>query len=214
VTIEGGEMPPPPNVTYQVLNATVQRRYLGVQLYFGTDYPDASLREQAQAELDRLELSGPAMTQALDEFGIRMSLAAGWNGKLSQWAGGAERILQAATVPIQDPYDGQSAWQDLGPDDVFILLAESNTSGTSYPQTELPIGVQASDRCDTCEILDDGTHAPQGHARYHRTFEARGRSFDLYVQFGVPAPPASLFQEANLALSALEIDADPVAGPS
>ena len=84
-----------------------------------------------------------------------------------------------------------------------IVLAENDTTDLGFPSTTLPLSIREQDRCD-CEVLDDGSHPPPGHALYHRSFEVGGRSFDLYVEFG-STPSSAVWDDANGALAAIKI---------
>ena len=68
------------------------------------------------------------------------------------------------------------------------------------------------DRCDGCEILDDGSIPSRGHVLFHRTFEMGGRSFDMYVELG-SEPRASDLARVNDVLAALVIDPAPGVEP-
>lgn len=189
-----------------VANATVNGRFVSVRIVFGTGEPSPELVDQADAELSRLIVAPPPeTTEDLDDFGLRMTLPDAWRGILFRWPVG-EPTLHAATVPITDLYDGSSARDALGPDDLFLVLSENHASAVHYEPVSLPIAIRPEDACPTCEILDDGTSPPPGHALFYRSFAVSGRQFDLFVEFGTPAPTAEQLAGVNEVLGTLEID--------
>lgn len=189
-----------------VVNTTVNGRYVDVRIVFGTGDPSPELVNEAEAELGQLIVApAPETTTTLDDFGLRMDLPDAWQGILFRWPVG-EPILHAATVPITDLYDGSSAREALGPDDLFVVLSENYASAVHYEPVSLPIPIRPEDACPTCEILDNGTSPPPGHALFYRSFAVTGRQFDLFVEFGTPAPTAEQLARVNEVLGTLEID--------
>jgi hypothetical protein len=188
--------------------ATVNGYWVSVRIRYGTQDPDEAMLAEAQAEVDRLFVEpAPPPIDDIDQFGISMALPAGWQGRLFAWTGGPP-TLELSTLPIER-LSGDSAVPNrerLGALDVSIVLAENDTVDLGFSPTTLPLSIAAQDRCD-CEVLDDGSHPPPGHALYHRSFEAGGRSFDLYVEFGSTTPPSSVWNAVNDALGGIEIAA-------
>jgi len=195
-----------PDRALSVVNATVNGRYVSVRIVFGTGDPGPELVGEAQAELGRLIVAPPPETvSALDDFGLRMDLPDTWHGILFRWAVG-EPTIHAATVPITDLYDGSSAREGLGPEDLFLVLSENHASAIHYEPVSLPVVIRPEDACPTCEILDNGTSPPPGHALFYRSLAAVGRQFDLFVEFGTSAPSAEQLARVNEVLATLEID--------
>ncbi len=195
-----------PDRALAVVNATVNGRYVTVRIVFGTGDPSPELVGEAQEELGRLIVAPPPGTiVGLDDFGLRLDLPDTWHGILFRWSVG-EPTLHAATVPITDLYDGSSAREALGPDDLFLVLSETYASAIHYEPVSLPVAIRPEDACPTCEILDNGTSPPPGHALFYRSFAVTGRQFDLFVEFGTPAPSAEQLARVNDALATLEID--------
>jgi hypothetical protein len=194
-----------PDRALAVVNATVNGRYVTVRIVFGTGDPSLELVGEAEAELGRLIVAPPPETvPELDDFGLRMDLPDTWNGILFRWPVG-EPTLHAATVPITDLYDGSSAREAVGPDDLFLVLSENYASAIHYEPVSLPVAIRPEDACPTCEILDNGT-SPPGHALVYRSFAVTGRQFDLFVEFGTPAPSAEQLARVNDVLASLQID--------
>jgi hypothetical protein len=194
-----------PDRALAVVNATVNGRFVSVRIVFGTGDPSPELVGEAQEELGRLIVAPPPETVSeLDDFGLRMDLPDTWHGILFRWPVG-EPTLHAATVPDTDLYDGSSAREALGPDDLFLVLSENYASAIHYEPVSLPIAIRPGDACPTCEILDNGTSPPPGHALFYRSFAVTGRQFDLFLEFGTPAPSAELAR-VNHILASLQID--------
>jgi hypothetical protein len=213
----------PPSVAYEgqepdraqaVVNATVNGRYVSVRIVFGTGDPSPDLVGEAEEELGRLIVASPPETTAsLEDFGLRMDLPDTWHGILFRWPVG-EPTLHASTVPITDLYDGSSAREALGPDDLFLVLAENYASAIHYEPVSLPVAIRPEDACPTCEILDDGTSPPPGHSLFYRSVALAGRQFDLFVEFGTRVPTSEQFARVNDVLETLQIDPPDSPGPS
>ena len=185
--------------------ATVNGHWVSVRIRYGTQDPDEAMLAEAQAELARLFVEpAPATTDEIDQFGISSALPAGWHGRLFAWTGGPP-TLELSTLPIER-LSGDTAIPNrdrLGALDVSIVLAENDIADLGFPVTTLPLWIHEQDRCD-CEVLDDGSRPPDGHALYHRSFEVGGRSFDLYVEFG-SSPSSVARDQANQVLATIEI---------
>jgi len=195
-----------PDRALAVVNATVNGRYVSVRIVFGTGDPSPELVTEADAELGRLIVApSPETVSELDDFGLRMHLPDTWHGMLFRWPV-SEPTIHAATVPITDLYDGSSAREALGPDDLFLVLSENYASATHYEPVSLPVAIRPEDACPTCEILDNGTSPPPGHALFYRSFAVTGRQFDLFVEFGTLAPSAEHLARVNDVLATLGID--------
>ncbi len=196
-----------PGQSLHQIVATVNGRWVTVGIRYGSEHPDAAMLAEAQRELDRLFVDpAPPPIGDVDQFGIRMTVPDGWYARLFAWTSGPP-TLELSTVPL-DRLSGDSAVPNrdrLDTLDASIVLAEDDTLDPGFPRIELPIAIRAEDRCDGCEVLDDGSTPPDGHALYRRVFEAGGRSFELYVEFGTPAPPEYLWHAVNDVLGAIEI---------
>jgi len=219
--IEGGpERPLPltiderPSVEYEgqeddralaIVNATVNGRYVNVGIVFGTGEPSPDLVREADEELARLIVAPPpTTTDAIDDFGIRMRLPEAWRGILFSWSA-SEPILHPGTVPITDLYDGSSARERLGRDDLFLVLSENLSSAVHYEPVALPISIRGEDACSTCEILDNGTSPPPDHSLYYRSFAVSDRQFDLFLEFGSATPTNEQLVRVNDVLATLQI---------
>jgi hypothetical protein len=194
-----------PDRALAIVNATVNGRYLSVQIVFGTGDPSAALVREAEEELGRLIVAPPPVTTAaIDDFGLRMDVPDDWDGILFSW--GALPVLHAATVPAVDLYDGASARRELGPNDLFLVLSQNDAYAARYEEVSLPIQIRPEDVCPTCEILDNGTSPPPGHSLFYRSFAVAGRQFDLFVEFGTTSPSSQQLLELNGVLATLQID--------
>jgi hypothetical protein len=194
-----------PDRALAIVNATVNDRYVSVQIVFGTGVPSAALVREAEEQLGRLIVAPPPVTTtAIDDFGIRMDLPEEWHGILFSW--GALPVVHAATVPVLDLYDGTSARDVLGPDDLLLVLSQNDAYAARYEQVSLPIEIRSEDVCPMCEILDNGTSPPPGHSLFYRSFAVDGRQFDLFVEFGTEAPSAEQVSQLNGVLATLQID--------
>jgi hypothetical protein len=188
-----------------IVNATVNGRYVNVRIVFGTGEPSPDLVREADEELARLIVAPPpTTTDAVDDFGIRMNLPDAWRGILFSWSA-SEPILHVATVPITDLYDGSSAREQLGPDDLFLVLSENLASAVHYEPVVLPISIRVDDACPTCEILDNGTSPPPDHSLYYRSFAVSDRQFDLFLEFGTATPTDEQLARVNDVLATLQI---------
>ncbi len=202
----GWEGQPREDLSLSAVNATVNGWWVTVTVVFGTKDPSDALIRQANEEVARLVVPPtPPTTDAFDEFGIRMQHPEGWDGTLTAYSAG-QPILEVATVPISDMYDGSSARKALGPDDLFVVLAENDAYAARYEPVTLPVTIRPEDACPTCEINDDGTSPPPGHSLYYRSFSASDREFDLWVEFGTPAASADQLARVNDVLATLEVD--------
>jgi hypothetical protein len=190
-----------------VILATVNGRYLDVRIRYGTDVPTEDMLAEAQAELDRLVVEPAAPpTEAIDRFGISLDVPADLAARLFAWAPGSP-VLEVSTLPLDGPVGDPVLpnRRELGPSDSSILLAETIALDTGSPPIEPPIAIREQDRCDGCEVLDDGTTPPSDHALYHRTFRIGGRSFELYVEFGSPIPGPEAWRSVNAVLGRIRI---------
>jgi hypothetical protein len=191
------------------MGGTVNGRFIVVNVYFGSEAPSESVIARAQEELDRLHVD-PATSPVdeIDEFGLAIELPAGWDGRLYAWAS-SPPILELSTLPIGQHMPGDPMMPNrallTSSEDVSVLLAESDILDPGYAPLSTPISIDDEDRCDGCEILDDGSTPPSGHALFRRAFETGGRSFDLYVEFSSDPAQADLARVNHL-LSRLVID--------
>jgi len=187
------------------VGATVNGRRVVVGIRYGSEQPAQAMLSEAQAELGRLFVDpAPPAIDDIDQFGLSMAVPDGWDGRLFAWTSGPP-TLELSTLPLEGP-SGDPAIPNrgrLGTQDVSIVLAENDTIDLGFPSTTLPLSIREQDRCD-CEVLDDGSIPPDGHALYHRSFETMGRSFDLYVEFG-SSPSSAVWDHANQALAAIEV---------
>jgi hypothetical protein len=185
----------------------VNGRWVSVRIEYGRPSPDQAMLLEAQRELERLFVEpAPAAIENIDQFGISMVVPEGWDGRLFAWTSGPP-TLELSTVPLAQP-SGDPAIPNrdrLGTQDVSVILAENDVVGLGFEPTELPIEIREQDRCDGCEVLDDGTSPPESHTLFHRSFEIAGRSFDLYVEFGSSPPPAAMWDAVDDALAGIEI---------
>jgi hypothetical protein len=178
-------------------------------VFFGSKDPSESVIAEAQEELDRL-LVDPAAppVDEIDGFGVAIDLPAGWDGRLYAWAS-TPPILELSTLSLDRHTPGDPMMPNRGLlsslEDVSVLLAESDVLDPGYEPLSTPISIDEGDRCDGCEVLDDGSSPPAGHAMFHRAFETGGRSFDVYVEFCFYPTPAA-FARVNDLLARLVID--------
>jgi aryl-alcohol dehydrogenase-like predicted oxidoreductase len=202
----GWEGQPREDLSMSEENATVNGWWITVTALFGTKDPSDALVAEANQEVARLVVPPPPVTtDAFDEFGIHMERPAGWYGSLTQWSS-SDPLLETSTVPITDLYDGSSARKELGPDDLYIVLAENAAVAAHYEEVTLPISIRPEDACPTCEVNDNGTSPPDGHTLFYRGFAASGREFDLWVEFGTAAVSSDQLARANDVLTTLQID--------
>jgi hypothetical protein len=185
----------------------VNGRWVSVRIEYGRPSPDEAMLLEAQRELERLFVDpAPTPIEDIDQFGLSMAMPEGWDGRLFAWTSGPP-TLELSTVPL-DRASGDPAMPNrdrLGASDASVILAESDIADLGFERSELPIEIREQDRCDGCEVLDDGTAPPDEHALYHRSFEIAGRSFDLYVEFGFWQPPPTVWRAVNDTLARIEI---------
>jgi hypothetical protein len=204
----------PKGLSRYTLGGAVNGRFIVVNVYFGSKAPSESIIDRAQDELDRLIVDpAPAPVDEIDEFGVAIDLPPRWEGRLYAWAS-APPIVELSTVPIDRHTPGSPMMPNRGllssQEDASVLLAESDLQDPGYEPLSGPISVNEGDRCDGCEVLDDGSAPPSGHALFHRAFETGGRSFDLYVEFCFDPTPSD-FARVNDLLSRLVVDPAPTA---
>jgi hypothetical protein len=201
---------------------TVHGRWISVRIEYGSAHPDAAMLRAAQEELDRLVVDpAPQTIRDIDQFGISLAVPPGWEGRLFAWTSGPP-TLELSTRPL-DQLTGDPAIPNrdrLGALDASIVLAEDDTADLGFVRIQMPITIRDEDRCDGCEVLDDGSTPPPGHALYRRTFSIAGRSFRLYVEFGSSLPPPSTWQmvdgllgDIRVAGGAFTESASPSPGP-
>jgi hypothetical protein len=185
VTHGGWEGQTRSDLTQYRLRAIVNGRPIGVSATFGTRDPSADLVRQAQVELNQLVVVPQAPpTDALDRFGVSMTLPPDWHGLLYSWGDG-EANLVAASVDAVDS-DWETTRDALGPTDVAIVMQESPAlvEIQGWAPLDGPAAIGSDNICEGCELLDDGRAPTAGHALYLNTFSTGGRGFALYVEFG------------------------------
>jgi hypothetical protein len=193
----------------------VDGRFVVVNVYFGSRTPSEAAMALAQEELSRLFVGSapPPSVDDIDHFGIALDLPSGWHGRLYEWASGSP-ILEVSTKSVDKHQPGDPMIPNRGflasLNDVSILLAESDVLDPGYMPLSSPISIREDDRCEGCEVLDDGTTPPSHHALFHRPFETGGRSFDLYVEFCFDPGTADL-DRVNAVLSLIRIEPAPTA---
>jgi hypothetical protein len=179
------------DITFYYFEGQVRGRALIARVWVGSRHPSPTTLQAAEEELARLVVRpAPAPTAALDQFGIAMTLPAGWTGLL--YAGAPS--LTASDAAGANLYESSVTRRDLRPGQVAIVLEESNGTADlqGWALAELPITIGNDNRCDGCEVLDGGAPPSPGHALYRRTFNHAGRGFDLYVEFGAEPTQADL----------------------
>jgi Tol biopolymer transport system component len=202
-----------PGTSLAVASATVNGRYVSVTALFGSERPSPKLVTHANDQLARLVVTPPPPpVRELDDFGIRMELPEDWHGWL--FARGPIPQLHAGTLSTTDVYNGTSVRRQMGPDDVFLVLAESDYLQDRFEPVQLPITLRWEDECPTCEILDDGRGPPADHTLFARTFSIGDRRFWLYAEFGNTDVTDARLQAMNETLATLRIDATGTLEPS
>jgi hypothetical protein len=198
----GGEGLSRSDLTRYSLRGSVNGRPIIVQAWFGTSDPRAQLLAAAQRALDQLVVSpAPTRTDAIDDFGISMTVPEDWHALLYQ----GDPTLIVSTRPISNLYWDETR-KTLGPSDVTLTLDESDALVEVEGWAALvgPLTIGPYERCDGCEALDDGAPPEAGHVLYERTFTTGGRAFTLLVEFG-SEPSPSRIDEVNGLLSTLAI---------
>jgi hypothetical protein len=202
-----------PGTSLAGASATVNGRLVNVTALFGSERPSREILADANDQLSRLIVtSPPPPVRELDDFGIRMQMPAEWHGWL--FSRGGIPQLHAGTLPTTDLYDGTSVRPDMGPDDLFLVVAQSIAVQDRFEPVQLPISLRREDGCPTCEILDDGRGPPEDHALFARTFSIGNRPFWLYAEFGTPDVTDAQLRMLNETLATLRIDATGTLDPS
>jgi hypothetical protein len=202
-----------PGTSQAVASATVNGRFVHVFAMFGAATVSAGTLGDANEQLARLIVApAPSPTGELDDFGVRMQVPDDWHRLLFSGGGSAE--LRAGTMPITDLYEGIPGRQQMGSDDLAVVLSESIAVQDRFEPIQLPISLRAEDECPTCEILDNGAAPPVGHTLFARTFSVGDRRFLLYAEFGSSAVSDADLQALNDVLATLEIDASGSLEPS
>jgi hypothetical protein len=191
------------------MGGAVNGRFIVVNVFFGSKAPSAAVVSHAQEELDRLFVNpAPPAVDEIDQFGMAIDLPAGWDGRLYAWAQ-TPPILELSTLPLDrhTPGNPMVPNRDLltSTQDASVVLAESDVLDPGYEPLTTPISIDDGDRCDGCEVLDDGSTPASGHTLFHRAFETGGRSFDLYVEFCFD-PRSTDLERVNDVLSRLVLD--------
>ena len=201
-----------PGTSLSGASATVNDRYVNVTALFGSERPSGELVAEANEQLARLVVTPPPPpVRDLDDFGIRMDLPADWHGFL--YSRGSIPQLHAGTLPITDLY-GTSVRPQMGPDDLFVVMVQSDAVQDRFEPVQLPVSLLREDECPTCEILDDGRAPPADHTLFARTFSIGDRPFWLYAEFGASEVTDSQLQALNETLATLRIDATGALEPS
>jgi len=194
-------------------SATVNGRFVNVTALFGDEQPARELLAEANDQLARLIVAAPPPpVRDIDDFGIRMELPDHWHGWL--FSRGAIPQLHAGTLPITDLYDGTSVRPQMAPDDLFVVMVQSDAVQDRFEPIHLPVSLRREDECPTCEILDDGRAPPSDHTLFARTFSVGDRRFWLYAEFGTEDVSDGQLQELNETLATLQIDATGALKPS
>jgi hypothetical protein len=202
----GGEGLAREDLTHFYVSGSVNGRPIIVQAWFGTTDVTPDLLRQAQRALDQLVVvPRAAPTDAIDQFGISMTVPDGWDALLYQ----GDPTLIVSTQPISALYWDTSR-KTLGPGDVTLTLDESDALVEVQGWAALvgPLTIGPYERCDGCEALDDGAPPTEGHVLYERTFTSGGRAFTLLVEFGSDPTPSQI-DSVNSVLSTLTIQPDP-----
>jgi hypothetical protein len=209
LTTGGWEGMPAEDVSQLYLRGVLNGRPIIVQAYFRTTDPSADLIKQAQIGLNRLVVvPAPPPTTELNDFGIGMALPDGWQGWIYAFNAG-DPSLVATTVDPQNPYYSANVAQNLGAHDVAIMLeAGGALQDLRWPEIDGPPQIGPENLCVGCEVFDGGRPPAAGHALYHDTFTARGRAFDLYVEFG-SGPTEQQLADVNGVLRTLQFSPDP-----
>jgi hypothetical protein len=198
----GGEGLSRSDLTRYSLRGSVNGRPIIVQAWFGTSDPRTQLLSDAQRALDQLVVSpAPTRTDAIDDFGISMTVPEDWHALLYQ----GDPTLIVSTRPISNLYWDETR-KTLGPSDVTLTLDESDAlvEVEGWAALDGPLTIGPYERCDGCEALDDGAPPEAGHVLYERTFTTGGRAFTLLVEFGSEPSPSGI-DEVNGLLSTLAI---------
>jgi hypothetical protein len=202
-----------PGTSLAFASATVNGRFVNVTALFGNERPARELLEEANDQLARLIVTPPPPPVGdLDDFGIRMQAPDDWHGWLFSRGGISQ--LHAGTLPTTDLYDGTSVRPEMGPDDLFVVLAQSIAVQDRFEPVQLPISLRREDECPSCEILDDGRGPPSDHTLFARTFSVGDRPFWLYAEFGTSDVTDGQLQALNETLATLRIDATGSLEPS
>ena len=192
------------DITVYYFQGQAHGRAIAAQVWIGTRHPSGATLRAADEALARLVVRpAPPPTTALDQFGIAMTLPAGWDGLL--YAGSPS--LVATNAPTANLYVSSAVRRSLRPGQAAIVLEESNATADlqGWAPAELPITIGPDNRCDGCEVLDGGAPPEPGHVLYRRTFNHAGRGFDLYVEFG-SEPTRTELDAANAVLGTLLLD--------
>jgi hypothetical protein len=202
-----------PGTSLAFASATVHGRFVNVTALFGTERPSRLLLSYANDQLGRLIVTPPPPpVRDLDDFGIRMQVPDDWHGWL--FSRGGIPQLHAGTLPTTDLYDGTSVRPQMGRDDVFVVMVQSDAVQDRFEPVNLPISLRREDECPTCEILDDGRGPPADHTLFARTFSIGNRPFWLYAEFGTSEVTEAELQALNDTLGTLRIDATGALEPS
>jgi hypothetical protein len=202
-----------PGTSLAGASATVNGRLVNVTALFGSERPSRELLADANDQLALLVVTPPPPpVRELDEFGIRMELPDDWHGWL--FSRGGIPQLHAGTLPATDLYDGTSVRPRMGPDDLFVVLVESDAVQDRFEPVQLPISIRGEDECPSCEILDDGRGPPADHTLFARTFSIGDRRFWLYAEFGTSDVADARLQALNETLAMLHIEATGALEPS
>lgn len=146
----------------------------------------------------------------LSGFGVSVDVPSGWDARLySRDEGGSARAaLHVATFPLPNERGdfGSGAVEQMGGDDVLVVLLEYDRAQTSQPLFAFP-GVPAA--------LAPASFSPgvlqrsrPGQAGAQAFFSAGGRAFCLYVVIGRFAERDRLVALANQVVGALRIVPD------
>jgi hypothetical protein len=150
----------------------------------------------------------------IQNFGIQLSLPAGWDGRMFLTSPGDIPNVHAASfaLPANDSEleFGKRASRLMRASDIRVRLLElpSVQLGTQgFNATKLPIKIRRSD-------IKPSPWIPADHAHVGRRFAVHGRPFSLGVEFGRKPPTANQWRAANRVIASLAIDSRPELDPA
>jgi hypothetical protein len=211
---------PAPNVSTQRMSGRVGDRYLWIQVFFGRNDPDRSMRDEAEAVLATLEMSGRPPAPAppgwrkhhAPDVGVHATVPGGWHvaGEPLTSIEDPREVLALATYPLtggdgDSPCAAVRAVETMPADGALIWVLEHRAD---LPQSRFP------PRPKIHELSRDDVEpgvcgAALGH---HTTFRDADRLFQVWLLFGERVSDVRLAETAQL-LSGLSFDGLPAPPP-
>jgi hypothetical protein len=215
--LDGGyEGQPAPHVATWSTSGVRNGRCVWAQAWFGVNEPDESMRSEVNRVLASVELepehapgSNPGWRTYRDEKArLALRYPPGWQvseGRLMPLLTEPRELVSLGTSALRSgdercPQAPEAAVEALGSTDALISLLEFRSEAHAPPRSKRLLPFEGA-RAPTCNRLQ----LPSGFLVRSRSFEDRGRVFQLYVAVGESASDETR-RETTEILNSLTVD--------